>query len=231
MHPLPEVEAAATQLAALSDETLDLVQRLQNVSALAVALMPSCVGVSITVVADGEPFTVTATSPEMALIDAAQYLADGPCAVASRDGKQLDVDDVLDEDRWQAFAATAAAAGVRSSMSVPLSSSEGTPLGALNLYADEPHAFRDSRERVAQLFGAHVDDLVSNADLAFLTRDFARRLPQQLADRERVREALGVLVARGMGATEARERLEYAAGRAGISLRSAADMVLTLGTA
>lgn len=77
MQPIPEVREAATRLAAVADETLDLVQRLEAVSLLAVTLLPSCVGVSITVLVDGDPFTVTATSPDIASLDATQYLDGG----------------------------------------------------------------------------------------------------------------------------------------------------------
>lgn len=230
MDVVPEVRAAALQLAALSEQTLDLVPALEQVAALAVAVLPSTVGVSITVLVDGDPFTVTATGPEVAVVDAAQYLTDGPCLSALRSGEQTGVDDVLDEQRWQEYAQTAAASGIRSSLSVPLRGTDGRHLGALNLYASEPDAFAGKEARVAEVFGAHVEEVVRNADLSFMTLQAARELPQRLADHERVSMAVGVLMSRGMGATEARERLEYAAGHARISLRRAADMVLILHT-
>jgi GAF domain-containing protein len=227
---VPEVRAAALQLAALSEQTLDLVPALEDVAALAVALLPSVVGVSITVFVDGDPFTVAATGPEAKVVDAAQYLSDGPCLAAARNGEQTGVDDVLDEERWQEYAQTAAAHGIRSSLSVPLRGTDGRHLGALNLYASERDAFAGNEARVAEVFGAHVEEVVRNADLSFMTLQAARELPHRLADHERVSQAVGVLVARGMDAAEARERLEYAASHARISLRHAADMVLILDT-
>jgi GAF domain-containing protein len=233
VRPIPEVRQVATQLAALSEQTLDLVPALEGMAELAVAVLPSCVGVSLTVVVDGEPFTVTATSLEIRDVDSAQYLAgDGPCLASSDSGKAVQVADVLDEQRWQEFAQVGAARGVRSSLSVPLRSPDGRTFGALNLYAGELGAFDGSEGEIAELFGGHAEEVVRDADLSFLTRDLARELPQRLADAHKVNQAIGVLTAnRGMSAPEARERMEFAASRAGISLSDAADMVLILGTA
>src|SRR3954447_11909360 len=229
---MPEVRQVASQLAALSDETLDLVAALETVSQLAVAVLPSCVGVSLTIVVDGDPFTVTATAPQIRTVDSAQYLSDGPCVASARTGERVHVDDVLDERRWQEFALVGAANGVRSSLSLPLCSVAGQPIGALNLYASDAKAFDGHEGRIADMFGGHVQGVVRNADLSFLTREFARELPARLADHAKVSQAVGVLTAtNGMTSLEARERLEYAASRAGISLTDAADMVMILGTA
>ncbi len=216
MEPLPEVQDVARQLAALSLETVDLLEALGRVTDIALRLLPSCVGVSITVLVDGDPFTVTATSEAMATVDASQYLLDGPCVEGARSGEPVLVGDVLDEGRWQAFAQTAAAQGIRSSLSIPFRSPDGTLPGCLNLYAGEPGAFSGQAEVVAGMFGARLEDLVTNADLSFMTRHFASELPQRLLDQGKVSEAVEILVLNlGMSSLEARERLEYAASRAG----------------
>jgi GAF domain-containing protein len=137
---LPEVRAAAGRLAALADETLDLVQGLEAVSALALVLLPACVGVSITVVVDGDPFTVTATSEDVKVVDGTQYLDGGPCVASSESAEDVCVVDVLDEQRWQLYAQAAASNGIRSSLSMPLRSGSGDAIGALNLYASEAGA-------------------------------------------------------------------------------------------
>lgn len=99
MEPLPEVQDVARQLAALSLETVDLLEALGRVTDIALRLLPSCVGVSISVLVDGDPFTVTATSEAMATVDASQYLLDGPCVGGARSGEPVLVGDVLDEGR------------------------------------------------------------------------------------------------------------------------------------
>jgi GAF domain-containing protein len=231
MEAIPEVRQAASRLATVADETLDLVQRLEAVSALALTLLPSCVGVSLTVLVDGDPFTVTATPGDIASLDAIQYLDGGPCVEAAASHQALVVDDVLDEPRWQLYSQAAAATGVRSSMSLPIPRVGDTPAAALNLYASDPHAFRGVRAEVAALFGAHVGELVENADLSFMTREFARELPQRLDDHEQLSQAVGVLISlRGWDADQARERIRFAAGRAGISPGEVAKIVLVVAT-
>jgi GAF domain-containing protein len=231
VQPLPEVHAVARQLTALSEDTVDLLESLRAVSDLAAAALPSCVGVSITVLVDGEPFTVTATSADAGTVDAMQYLDDGPCVQASRIGEAVRVPDVLDEQLWQAFAESAAVYGIRSSLSVPLQGIGGSAVGALNLYSSDRDAFSQADPLLIALFGTHVEGAVRNADLGFATREAARRLPEQLADRATTDQAVGVMMAnRGCSAPEARERIEWAARHAGISVKAAADMVIQIGT-
>ncbi|MCW2715831.1 MAG: antitermination regulator [Frankiales bacterium] len=231
MEPIPEVREAEVRLAAVADETLDLVQHLEAVSALALTLLPSCVGVSLTVLVDGDPFTVTATPADLASLDAIQYLDGGPCLDAATAEEPIVVDDVLDEPRWQMYSQAAAALGVRSSMSLPIPATDDTPAAALNLYASDPHAFHGVQAQLAALFGVHVSQLVENADLSFMTREFARELPQRLADREKLDQAVDVLLSlRGGEADQARERIRYAASRAGISPSEVAMIILVVGT-
>ena len=231
MEPIPEVRAAEIQLAALADETLDLVQGLTAMSSLAQTLLPSCVGVSITVMVDGDPFTVTATSEDINAVDATQYLDGGPCVEAVAVADQVLVDDVLDEQQWQLYAQAANATGIRASMSLPLRGSRDQPVGALNLYASSPGAFHGKEAQLAELFGVHVNELVANADLSFMTREFARELPERLAEHEQVNQAVGVLMGlHDWTAEQARERLNYAAAHARASQASVARMVMVLDT-
>ncbi|MCW2680452.1 MAG: antitermination regulator [Frankiales bacterium] len=231
MEAIPEVREAAERLAAVADETLDLVQRLEAVSALALTLLPSCVGVSLTVLVDGDPFTVTATPADIAGLDAIQYLDGGPCVEAAASAEVQVVDDVLDEPRWQMYSQAAAAVGVRSSMSLPIPRSGDVPAAALNLYASDPHAFHGVHAQLAAMFGAHVSELVENADLSFMTREFARELPQRLEDHEQLNQAVDVLTAlRGGDAEATRERIRFAASRAGITPSQVSAIILIVGT-
>lgn len=73
MQPLPEVRAAAERLGALTGSDV-----LDSLDALAAAVVPSCVGVSLTIIMDGDPFTLTCTPVGWAALDAIQYIAGGP---------------------------------------------------------------------------------------------------------------------------------------------------------
>jgi GAF domain-containing protein len=230
MEPLPEVRAAFDQLAELLASPVDLPEQLDAVARVAKGLVPSVVGVSLTVVVDDQPFTMTATDADAGLMDAGQYLdADGPCLQAIDTGRQVTVADVLDEDVWQSFQQSGAAVGVRSSLSLPLRDDQGAVTGALNVYGGEPHAFDEVRDIFAQVFGAQVNEIVMNADLSFRTRDWARELPDRLRNRATVETAVGVLVeTRGWPPEKARTRLVDAAEKAGIELERVADIVLRL---
>src|SRR3954453_16197867 len=181
MELLPETRAALAELAVLLEQSSDTDGQLQAIGQVAGGLVPSCTGVSLTVVITGEPFTLTATTPEVALVDAGQYLDDsGPCLAAAEAGDPVAVPDVLNEEQWQAFGLSSAAVGVRSSLSLSLRDDEGHVTGALNMYASDPHGF-DGREVIlAALFSATASEVVKNADPSFRTRDWARETPGRL---------------------------------------------------
>src|SRR4051794_12706599 len=151
---------------------------------------------------------MTATSPEMAALDAVQYLGGGPCLQAALDRHEAGIADVLDEDRWQLYEHAATSSGVRSSLSIPVGGRAGQPPGAVNLYASEPDAFKGTAHSLATALGASADDLITNADLSFRTRDAAQKLPARLEEKARIDQAVGVLMGtHGWSAAEARERL------------------------
>ena len=229
MEPLPEVRAEADRLAALTG--VDLMTGLAILSDAAEAIVPSIVGVSLTVVLDDEPFTVTATSGAVAALDASQYLAGGPCVDATSHGGEVLVDDVLDEQRWQLYAGAASASGVRASLSLPLGGAGGRTPGAINLYASEPHAFAGHEAVLAEAFQTPADEFVANADLSFRTREAARRLPEQLEEKAKVDEAVDRLSAMlGWDRDVARQRLRTAASQASTPVGAVADLVVALST-
>ena len=230
MQPLPEVRAAADQLNAAT-EGLDLLHGLGVLADVATFLVPSIVGVSLTIVIDGDPLTVTATSDAMGVLDAAQYLDGGPCLQAAGPEREVvDVGDVLDEQRWQLYRQAASAQGVRASLSLPLGGAGGRTPGAINLYASDPGAFRGKERLLAEAFQTPADEFVTNADLSFMTRDAARRLPEDLRTKAQLDRAAGVLGGLlGWPLDEARERLRSAAGRARTPIDQVADLIVALG--
>lgn len=205
-----------------------MAELLRSICELAVAVVPSCVAVSISIDSSAGLFTITATTPDVAVVDAVQYLAGGPCVQCYEDGEELYLPDVLDEQRWQLVAEASAARGVRSTLSMPLRDGKQV-IGALNLYGGELNSFDKKERLIAGIFGAHVDEVVRNADLSFMTREFARELPERLAASSRVDEAVGMLMVRqGWTASEARERLAEAAARAGVPPAALADALVDL---
>jgi hypothetical protein len=92
-------------------DDVGLVQRLTEAAARVVHLMPKCVALSIAVFDDDLTFRRMATSDQIRIVDAAQYVEGGPCELSALNGEDVAVDDILDEDRWQLFALASAATG------------------------------------------------------------------------------------------------------------------------
>lgn len=226
MEPLPETDEALDEY--LEEDEGDLRATLREMAGEARRLVPSCVGLSLGLVRDGLTFTLVATGREVAAIDAAQYVDGGPCVDVAKgaDVKDLDIPDLLDEQRWSAFALASAAQGVRSTLSLPMVHGSEV-IGGINLYAARTGAFRGKHEALAAALGATAEGAMADADLDFSTRELARQAPHTMADQRTVDVAVGILAARyRMEIPDARERLESAALRAGISLVQAATVTV-----
>jgi GAF domain-containing protein len=226
LEPLPETDEALDEY--LEEDDHDLRALLMSMSREARRLVPSCVGLSLGLVHEDLTFTLVATASEIAAIDAAQYLDGGPCvAVASgEDLLDLDVRDLLDEDRWSIFAQASAAQGIESTLSLQLVRQDEV-IGGINLYAARQGAFHGRHESLARALGAMAETAVADADLGFETRALARRAPRTLADLRTVDIAVGMLAARHRsGVEDARVRLGQAADRAGVSVVQAASVVI-----
>ena len=160
------------------------------------------------------------------MVDSAQYLDDGPCLLAGRTESVIGVQDVLDEDRWQEFAAAAATRGVRSSLSLPVLEGE-VVVGTVNFYAARPGAFLGHEARLASIVGASAKVAITNADLTFRSLDHATAAPAHLDDLSVIDQAVGVIAqSRHVGVDEARAFLHGAAERAGVVVADLARTVV-----
>jgi GAF domain-containing protein len=133
------------------------------------------------------------TDKEAPEIDSAQYESgSGPCIQAFRTGSMYRVDDTEDESRWPEFVAAAREHGVRSTLSLPLSSEE-QPIGALNLYSSKVAAFDDS-EQMAMVFVAHAASVLGNAAAYWEGRTLSEQLQSALMSRPVIEQAKGILM-------------------------------------
>jgi GAF domain-containing protein len=227
VEPIPESLEVLRRLSSTGE--VDLVDNLERAAGWVVRVVPECVALSIAHFDEGLTFTLTATSERLRILDAAQYLDGGPCEVAAVAGDEVDVGDVLDEDRWQLFALASAVHGVRSSLSLPLRRGD-TVYGSVNFYASSEYAFMGRERDLAVMFGASVQEAVANADLSMASVDTARQAVTTLDERDRIHTAVGVLAARhGMTPSEAQQSLTDAATRAGVPVIALADLVLRQG--
>jgi len=157
----PEGQYPATRLAAsnpaaahseLQDPLFDrpeVVGFLQQLAALSAALAPrtSC---GVTLRRDDQAATVASSDEFAVLLGQIQYgRGQGPCLQALRTGERVKVPDLATDDRWSEYRLHALAAGVRSSVSLPLTVNDAT-VGAVSLYSRVRNSFRKKDIRRAE---------------------------------------------------------------------------------
>jgi len=212
--------------AAFEDDTL--LDQLRGVSERVQELVPDCIGMSVALIEDNIVLTLVATKAEIAVLDAMQYLADGPCVRGAEVGEvvELNGNELLDEERWRIFARASAASAVASTLTLPIMSG-GKVVGSVNLYAGSAQAFTGLHEELARMLDAWAPGAVTNADLSWSTRERAQDMPRQLRERARFDTAVGLLAAREeVTIEEAGDRLLDAARRAGVSLSRIVQAVI-----
>ena len=232
MEPIPETVEALRELTRFGDETI--ARTLLGISRAVEQIAPEVVGVSLSMIEENLTFTMTATTGPVAQLDGMQYLAGGPCDDALRSGEPKvyrsdeAVEEAVDEDRWELFARATAAAGVASTLSLPMLR-DGIVVAGVNLYGSTPDAFEGRHEEIARACGAWAGGAVKNADLDFSSRFRAAATPDRLRAQNQVDMAVGALMSRwDLPIEEAEERLSEAAKRAGISDEQMARAILGL---
>jgi hypothetical protein len=229
VEAIPETREAIEEFGPFAEDE-DLLHELSAKGERVRAVVPDCVGFTLAMAAEGVSFTLVATDEDVAVLDALQYLDGGPCLAAVEHDQALEYRPChrLDENQWQLFAQGTAAAGVRSSLSLPILLGR-TIAGSVNLYGASDDAFTGRHEQLAAIFDAWAPGAVTNADLTFSTRRTAEQAPRILRDDLHLEIATGVIAAReGLDRETALERLREAAGRAGVSMERLADAMVAI---
>ena len=225
MEPIPETAEVVDEFGPFEVNLLeDLTDRARQVR----DIVPDCVGLSLASAEHGVSFTVVATDDEIAALDGAQYLDSGPCVDSVKAERVLEytTGDLLEESSWQLFAQATAAAGIRSTLTLPVLE-EGQVVGSVNLYAARPDSFTGQHEAIAEIFNAWAPGAVANADLEFSTRRTAEQAPRLLLEETRIQVALGILVdSQDVTVETAQETLSQAARRGGISEAALAERLI-----
>lgn len=229
MEPIPETLEALDELDLDPDDD-GLSDRLTATADRAREVAPGLIGVSIAARDLDVTFTLVATDEEIATLDAVQYVASGPCvdAIDLGHGISTSPDGLLDESRWQDFARASAAAGVHSTLTLPVVQ-DGEVVATINLYGSAADTFAGRHEELADVFAAWAPGAVTNADLSFSTRAVAEEAPERLGESMLVEQATGIIAAqRGITIAEARDQIDDAARRAGIRAAVLAQVVVGL---
>jgi GAF domain-containing protein len=223
-------EAIRQSLRALSqffvkDGTLG--DTLLRVSEMACDVTPAKYA-GITMLVEGSPRTGVFTSAEAPEIDEAQYdTGEGPCLDAFRQQRVFRIESTADDDRWPAFCALAAAHGIRSTISVPLTVHRES-LGALNLYAENTGAFTKAHEETVQVFADQAAIALANAQVYWDARHLSENLTQAIKSRETIDHAVGILMATGgLTPQDAFQLLVRASQRENRKLRDVAEEIVT----
>lgn len=175
---------------------------MQRIVDAAVAEIDAATGAAITLITRGVVSSPAHSSAQAAQVGLAQSeTGEGPCVDTSREELTVLVDDLREDGRWPQFAPRAVEAGIVSILSIQLFV-EGDNMGALDIYADQPHAFDDEAENVGLLLGSHAAIALSagrteaNLRAAVGTRDVIGQAKGILMERYRIRgdQAFDLLV-------------------------------------
>ena len=207
-----------------------LTDLLDRVTALAARTVGNCTVAGITLAQSGRPQTPVYTDERAPKVDQVQYEHDsGPCLDALREGKVVNISDTATETRWREFCDAAVAAGLRSTLSVPIdvSGSRSEVLGALNLYSETPDAFDDDAVAATESFAHQAAIVIANAQAYWGAKELSDQLQFALESRAVIEQAKGILMGReGVTAEKAFEILVRASQRENRKLRElAADVV------
>jgi GAF domain-containing protein len=168
---------------------------LQQLVELTGRLMPLGTETSVALRVHGV-LTFAATGALSRRLDEAQF-ADGrgPGIHAARTGVITEVGDTRTDPRWPDHGRRAAADGVLSSLSIPVSGDAETS-GALTVYAPAADAFDDALRRVARRLAPSARAALAGVQDRDRARALADELDVELETRAIIGQARGILVQR-----------------------------------
>lgn len=210
------------------DEFEDVSGFLRNLVHGAVEMTPGAEACGLTVERAGRGVTVVHSGQLAARGDERQYeLDDGPCLEAMRTGRVVSVADMSVEGRWGAYPERAVEAGVRSSLSLPLTIGD-RGRGALNLYSTRPRVFTEGDARTAESWAAQASGALSVAWRMAEGEEAVDHLNRGMISRQVIGQAVGLLMAqRRCTADEAFQLLKGASQRGNEKLRDLAERIVT----
>jgi PAS domain-containing protein len=149
-------------------------------------------------------------------------LREGPAVDTLRTGAVTRTDSLSDDLRWPRLAEHQRDVGFSSVLAVPLVGPRG-PFGALMWYSRQPAAFGDETEAIAASFA-------SQTALIYSARELETNLRAGMETRERIGQAVGVLMERHrLTSQQAFDLLVYVSQRTHRKLREIANWVTETG--
>lgn len=204
-----------------------LFRELRSLCERVAQVAPACRGTSVTWTESRVTCTLVASDAGIAVLDAVQYVGGGPTldVVTRGQGVEADVAALPVENTWGPFARATLARGFRSVLALPLTQ-HGRVAGTVTFYGGTSNAFEGAHAELIRLLEAWAPQAIAVADLALPDRLPADR-PQTLRDQGMINRAVATLAtARDGDAIKARELLDDAAARAGVSSAQVAEALL-----
>jgi GAF domain-containing protein len=169
---------------------------LLEITRIARKAIPAVDAASITLIR-GEKAITAAFDGQMAMdADEMQYERGyGPCLEAGLAGQVMAIDDMASEQRWPDYCRAVARYGIGSSLSMPLPF-QTSSIGALNSYADRPHAFGEEDRVLAEEVAAWIALAVGHADADAQSSDELSNMKVAMKTRAVIEQAKGILVER-----------------------------------
>ncbi|WP_238420832.1 GAF and ANTAR domain-containing protein [Gordonia sp. 'Campus'] len=190
MTELADFGAQMTRIAGeMRKESDDTEAALRSMIKFAVDAVPGAEYATVTLVTDNTVETPVMVGDLGGEADRLQReLGEGPCLRAAVGVSTVCIDDMTEESRWPAFAASASALGIRS-MACFYLYIDGDDSAALNLHSTETHAFTDEALLLGELFAAH-------AATAFGAVKEKQQLRAALGTRDIIGQAKGMIMER-----------------------------------
>jgi GAF domain-containing protein len=225
---MPDPRQADESLIALAgilvaEQSLD--KTLRQVLDMACAALACADDGGVTLLDREGPRTAVATSAAALRVDSLQYEAagGGPCLEAYRQRQAFRIESTADDPRWPEFSQAAAAAGIKSTLSLPLVVG-GDGLGALNIYCREAGGFSYADEVLGASFASYAAVALANARVYWRTQRLAGQLAEALASRSVIEQAKGIVIAReGCTADQAFDVLVTMSQRSHVKLHDVAS--------
>lgn len=154
----------------------------------------------------------------------------GPCHDAFHDGHPVAVRD-LDDDRarWPEYCQAALQVGVHAVAGIPMSLA-GRPVGALNLYNDEPHDWSAEELAVAKVFADVATGYVVNTSKVRQLEQLTEQLQHALDARVVIEQAKGIIAQHdSISVDDAFDRIRRYARRVNAPVRTVAEAIVTVG--
>jgi GAF domain-containing protein len=188
----PSIARDLSEVARQLQTESDPQEVMERIVRAAVDEINGATAAAITLLHRGE-ITSPAHTDELATYvgEAQRKTGEGPCVDTSREAITVRSDDLRHDERWPNFAPIAVEYGVLSMLSFQLFV-ESDSMGALDVYADRPHAFDDDAENTGLLLASHAaiamsaTRTISNLHHAVNTRDLIGQAKGILIERYKI---------------------------------------------